>query len=286
MNIKPIFEFIVWENCNNHCQFCFQRENAEIINNIQKKKNLETVLSFLDSDKYVKGCHLLIVGGEIFDNPKMFPDLKVFFDNIFNRILKDEIEVLYINTNLIYQDISICEYVLDKFKEHNILDRIHFTTSYDLKGRFKTEEDRFMMLDNVRTLGAKYPRALITNIILTEDVCNKILSNKFDIMNFRESYNTEINLIPYIILDNSLTADRNLIFKTLKHVERLNPTWFKWYATNTRLIQKRELYKVEKGNLVYKSCADSECGHSINFKRYSNKGSCFICDFERIFKGV
>ena len=25
--IKPIYEFLVWDNCSNNCQFCHQRNN-------------------------------------------------------------------------------------------------------------------------------------------------------------------------------------------------------------------------------------------------------------------
>jgi hypothetical protein len=47
------------------------------------------------------------------------------------------IDLLYINTNLIYENMSILFNFLDLIKNNNLFNRLKFTTSFDLQGRFK-----------------------------------------------------------------------------------------------------------------------------------------------------
>ena len=72
MNIKPITEFLLWDNCNNNCKFCFQRKNPRLFSLDGQKQILDNVLSFLNSDDYIKGSHVLVVGGELFDREREF----------------------------------------------------------------------------------------------------------------------------------------------------------------------------------------------------------------------
>ena len=85
---KPIYEFIVWENCNNNCQFCFQRKNPKILNEQERYKALDNVINFIESDKFEKGSHLLIVGGEIFHITSEFEQIHFieFYKKIKNLI--------------------------------------------------------------------------------------------------------------------------------------------------------------------------------------------------------
>ena len=84
MECKPIFEMLVWDNCKNNCRFCFQRDNPRIFNAIQKAQICNKVIEFLDSDQFINGSHVLIVGGEIFDTPSD----EILLNNFFNKIIK------------------------------------------------------------------------------------------------------------------------------------------------------------------------------------------------------
>lgn len=66
MEIKPIYEFLIWENCNNKCKFCPQRDNAYISSQYQQICALEDVIKFIQSNDFIEGSHVLLVGGEIF----------------------------------------------------------------------------------------------------------------------------------------------------------------------------------------------------------------------------
>lgn len=284
MKCKPIYEFLLWDNCNNHCKFCFQRDNPRLFNFNQREIILNKVITFLESDKFIKGSHILVVGGEIFDKAKDFPILKKFFDKIVLKMLNNTIDLLYINTNLIYKDMTGVWNLLDCLVKNNLLQRLRFTTSYDLAGRFKSIDDKNLMLSNLKNISKNYLNCpVVTNIILTKQVCNAIYNHNLSIKNFMKEYTTKVNLIPYIIYDESLAPDLEEIVEALQVVDKEVPGYISRYILNLDLAQDKLLYKFENGKFNFCSCENGKCGHSINFKRYSNHNSCFICDLKRIF---
>jgi L-lysine 2,3-aminomutase len=40
MSCKPIYEFLLWDNCNNNCKFCFQRELPRLFGLKQREQIL------------------------------------------------------------------------------------------------------------------------------------------------------------------------------------------------------------------------------------------------------
>lgn len=284
MICKPVYEFLLWDNCSNNCKFCFQRENSRLFNHDKRKLILEEVIKFINSDKFIKGSHILICGGEIFDKPKDLNILKSFF-SIICQLMKDNIiDLLYINTNLIYKDLNILNEVLYLINYNNLFDRLKFTTSYDIEGRFKNKNDEMLMLNNLLSIKKAYPKCnIVTNIILTKPMCEAIIHNKFSIKNFMNDYQCWVNLIPYIVFDDSLMAKKKDILKTLYIVNKENDGYLKKYITNLDLAQNKLLYMYKNENFIFCSCENNTCGHSINFKKYSSENTCFVCDLKRIF---
>ena len=286
MEIKDIYEFLVWDNCNNNCKFCFQRNTPRIFNYKIRQYILNNVITFIDSDQFIKGSHILIVGGEIFYNLADQAILSTFFNQIIERMLNNIIDLLYINTNLLYSDCINLYNLLGLIKKNNLFDRLRFTTSYDIEGRFKEKEDEQLMLTNLLSIKEKYPKCqIVTNIILTKQLCNAILANTFSPKKFMTTYNCWINFIPYIVSCEELLANRDLIFKVLQKIENENPGYLAKYITNLDLNQEKKLYLYKDGKFQFCSCELAKCGHAINFKKYSKNGSCFICDLKRLFHG-
>ena len=110
---------------------------------------------------------------------------------------------------------------------------------------------------------------------------NFLVNNQYK--EFCEEYKCDINLVPYIVYDESLSADRNTIFKTLKYVDTIITGYTERYIKNFDLPQDKLLYKFRDGKFMFCSSNHAECGHSENFKRYSTKGTCFVCDLKEIF---
>ena len=297
MKCKSVYEFIIWQNCNNHCSFCFQRDKCVNLNVFQKQRSLNKILEFLNSDKYVKGSHILLVGGEIFDNTDGLWELKQdsvisvwcdFIDAILNKMCNGDIDLLYVNTNLLYTDFRLLNWLLVRLAQWNLFDRFKFTTSYDLEGRFHTKEREQLFLDNLKKFKApdvvSKDMNIVVNTILTKKTCERILDGSFNPKEFCEEYKCDINLIPYIIYDEKLSAEPGIIFKTLIKTDSLMPGYFKKYWHNLALDQDKLLYKYNPTTNEYEycSCEKSECGHSVNFKKYAKNGHCFVCDLIEI----
>lgn len=287
MDIKPVYEFLLWDNCNNNCKFCFQRKNGNTCTPKDKIKSLNAVSSFLESDEYVSGSHVLLVGGEIFDESNL--SLKViwmsFIDNIITKMNNQTIDLLYVNTNLLYEDLSLVKYLLTMIGKNDLWDRLKFTTSYDLEGRFSIKKREKLFLHNLYMIKYFYPKCnIVVNTILTKTTCEKILDGGFNPKTFCDEHKCDINLIPYIVYTKELSATRDQIFQSLLKTNELIPGYFQRYSNNLALAQDKLLYKFNKdtNQLDFVSCGHSDCGHSENFKLYSDNSSCFVCDLLQI----
>lgn len=304
---KPIYEFLLWANCNNHCKFCFQQHQGQqdtFLTDEQKIQSLQAVKNFIASKDYKFGSHVLIVGGEIFGamSDIISREFKYFLDFLVKRMIVGKIDLLYINTNLLYTDLTHLKYLLDLIDKNGLFGRLKFTTSFDVSGRFNSDQDRAQMLKNLYELthtlyGGKLK--VVTNMIMTKQLCEAILSDKKlddlsattvigSIKQFMDDYNCQVNTVPYIILDESLSSSKEQIVLTLKHIDKFVPGYFKGYVDNFNLDQDKLLYEYHAGDvnkLVFCSTENAPCGHSINFNRYlPNRESCFVCDMVNAYK--
>ena len=285
--IKPIFEFLMWDNCRNDCCFCYQKQQYSELSLEQQKASIECVRRFLLSDQYIKGSHILLVGGEIFDTPRVHDYVNELVDFIVEMMIKDEIDLFYINTNLIYKNLVCVEYLISKLDNNNLLPRLKFTTSYDLKGRFKTDKVKDLMLSNLMYLTTKYQNLnVVVNIMLTNAVCDALIEGRFNMAEFCQQYRCDINTIPYIVLNDSLSASRYSIFKALSVINGQIPGYVKRYVANFDLPQDKILHRYNAITDTLDGCTsdNSDCGHSVNFKKYSTNHTCFVCDLKTMFE--
>lgn len=286
MQYKKIFEFLVWDNCNNNCKFCWQREKPRLFDSKKREMILREVLAFIRSDRFVPDSHILICGGEIFDKPENFDALDTFFCDILKFMMDGTIDLLYINTNLLYKDLTGVIRLLDRVKQLKLFDRLKFTTSYDIEGRFKSEEARKLMTSNLKLLTGIYKDLkVVTNTILTKQACEAVVSGDFIPSKFMEEHKCWINFIPYIVLDKNLAPERGLVFQALQIIDQDCPGYLDKYIPNMEISQEKLLYTYRDNDFQYCSCEMAECGHSVNFKRYSAEGTCFCCDLKEIFNG-
>ena len=282
--IKPIYEFLMWENCRNKCSFCFQQDKNQLTDE-QKAKSIDAVKNFIDFDpRYVKGSHVLLVGGELFDSPSIFTCLRPFLQFVISKMVDQTIDLLYVNTNLIYKNMDGLYYLLDLIEQHDLFDRLKFTTSYDIAGRFASPKTKFLMLSNLDALSTRYPNIrIVVNSMLSLQLCEAIVSGEYNVQSFMNAHHCDVNLIPYIVYDPQLAPTRGLVFKALMTADQQSPGYLKRYIANFDLPQAKELYQYRNGVLNYVTCPNNPCGHSENFVRYSDKSSCFICDLKRLF---
>ena len=288
MKIVDMNEFLLWSNCPNNCDFCWQKKinnpncilnDEEMISSISKAKQRIANLPFGD---------VLLVGGEIFglksrEVSEAMVDLIVF---IRDRIKSNKIRYLYINTNLLYDSLFLIKVLCSEFK--GMEESLKFTTSYDLKGRFESKIYMKMLFEsNLKTITETYPEInIVVNTILTKDVCN----SDFSVKKFCEEYKVKsVNLIPYIPIyyGDPLTPTYGEIISKLLETDREIPGYFEAYVKNFDLDQTKILWEYHKDIDDFVECTAEylPCGHNKNFTKILKNGECFICRLKEELQG-
>lgn len=278
----PINEFLLWNNCNNNCKFCWQRIE-DMSTKEEKLLAIQLVKEYL---RDLTNSHTLFVGGELFceTDPEIVYRLYDLFQFNVSKMLSGELDLCYINTNILYDISPLLLPVLTLLEDNGLLHRVHFTTSGDKYGRF-TKKSRLLFYKNLQLLRKLYPDLMIiVNLILTKDFCEDILNDKFDLGLYMNQYQIDVNTIPYIKYGDDIKApSRELVFKTLYKLDKQAPGYLLKYCNNFLLGQDIILHKYIKGQLIDVTSRKSMCGHSENFTLcYSDSDHCFICDCDTI----
>lgn len=289
--IKPIFEFILWDNCGNNCKFCWQKKHYCPLSDEQKSVSVERVFDFIESDRFIRGSHMLLVGGELFDTPKLDSSahLLTLMDRIVGMMMVGDVDLFYVNTNLLYEDLTLLEKLLQKIEVCGLSDRLRFTTSYDIFGRFGPDEmgrGNSLWARNMATIRREYPSInVVINTILTRQYCKLVIGcPELELVGaFRKRYGSYVNLLPYVAVDGDFTPERNDVFRTLRITEDRNSGYLDGYIRNFDLPQEKLIYRYVDGGLIFSSSELAKCGHGINFSSYSGGNTCFICDIKELF---
>jgi hypothetical protein len=262
--MKLLREFILWPNCRNNCAFCHQRK----FRNLAEFEKVLSVRLVDEFRRYNKIEQVLFVGGELFDTPFSSELYVAFFDLV--EELWRTVELFYVNTNLIYEDLTLVKTFLKICPDFS---KLRFTTSYDLEGRFKNDS-KDLMLRNCWKLKDLYPDLhIMANTILTPQVCQYPEYMKFD-----NSHPFDIMFIPCVKVANAPT--RNMVLNTLNH---LPLEYLQLMLRSHESDQVRDLYAYENGKLENVTSENGPCGHNVNFSMYtSDSNACFICDLKHI----
>lgn len=278
-------EFLLWGNCTNQCDFCWQckkRDESIFLNKEEMLSCIADTISMLDEIN--DGDDVLIVGGEILASyyEEVDKSLRELIDKCVHFIITNKIRFLYINTNLLYKDRSNLIYLFEAIKGYE--DRLKFTTSYDIYGRFKTKEAEQLFLENLLFIKENYPTVnTVVNCIITK----QLVESNFDENEFKELYGVNyVNFIPYIPVPNDRSMDVSFkdIVKVLARTERKNKGYIDFYINDFDFNQNKVLYQYHK-NTGYEECTSKycDCNHNENFKKVLN-GECFICKLKELFR--
>lgn len=292
--IYPIYEFLLWNNCNNSCKFCHQKANklkypGKFPDNDGKLKSIHLVKDFIKSDTIPKHSHILLMGGELFDT-KLSQDVENAFislaDMIAAKIYLYEFGFLYMNTNLIYEDLSLLDKFLFSFTRKKLQSNIKFTTSYDLFYRYRDSSDKTLVENNMKYISKRYPDiSRVANFVLTKNAVDFMLNTNFSLEEFKEMFGFKLNLIPYIHLDGIEAPTRSRLASLLLKLENKYNGFLKEFVTNIIIPQDRVLWEFNGDKLVYASSETAQCGHNINFRRvYADSNICFACDCKNLFE--
>ena len=170
-------QFGVWPNCCNNCDFCLREARIPY----SKERQIKT-LEFINENinhidwKYKYSYGISLLGGELYhikdiDIQRSFLKL---IDNIIDKILtvsKNPMCKYSTVTNGIYEP-SFLYTVIDKIKNSVGMDKIDLNFSYDLKYRYKSEDDRKLVLKNINEFHERYDYAVGVQMILTQNLIN------------------------------------------------------------------------------------------------------------------
>lgn len=283
----PMREFLLWSNCPNHCQFCWQKKLNKPETYLTEEEKLQSIAAVKNTIEDMEFSDILFVGGEVYctHSPEVNLALKDLFEYTATRIKEDKTRYLYANTNMIYEDTTVLEYLIQAFE--GIEDRLRLTTSYDIHGRYATEDDRTLFLKNLDMVHERYPLVnTVVNTILTKQACEAIITGVFSIKQFIGVHHiTTINLLPYIPIEygDELTPSWSMIQQTLIHVNNENPNYLVNYINQIGWEQPRKLMEYHKdGTLVECTAKYASCGHNVNFKKVLNDEECYVCRVQRL----
>lgn len=287
-------EFILWSNCTNRCDFCWQCKMHDTSTILTTEEMVASIFQAYHKIKYEinDGDDVLLVGGEILNSYNQATDeaIKMLIDTCVSLVKQNKIRYLYINTNLIYEDRTNLDYLLKSFED--IEDRLKFTTSYDTYGRFNSFNSKRLWRNNIHHIKDNYPKInIVINIIITKDLvfhCDNLKDSWSETINkLQEDTGARyINFIPYIPVENDRSMDVTFkdIVKVLAAEEKRNPGYINFYINDFDNNQDKILYEYHKDKGYVECTAKySECHHNENFKKVLGD-ECYICKLKEVFR--
>lgn len=306
MNSKQshMVQFGVWPNCCNACDFCLREERIPY----SKKKQLywleqiKANLDYIDfKDKFSAGISLL--GGELYfiTDKELQESFLELIDLIIEKVLKVSKNPLckYSTvTNGLYNPEFLFK-VVDKIVDAVGIQYVDVNFSYDLKYRFKSEEDANLVLENINKFHKRYDYRVGVQMILTQYLINLWKEKKFDVNTFIEEKipgNILCFLYPHPIHTGIKLDDFNFnrkdflsFIRYLKSVNfdiycgfllsTKNSGIFKYTGLQDRTVATKITQPVLSDG---KEILNPKCGHSVLYQCYTDSDKCMLCDLETI----
>lgn len=305
MEHKSMVQYGVMPNCCNNCQFCL-REERTFLSKKDILRNLDMIKTNIKSidwkNDFTYGVSLL--GGELYfmedkDYQESFLEL---IDVIIEYVLKvsDNPNCRYSTvTNGLYNPEFLYK-VIDKIVNACGIGSIDVNFSYDLKYRFKNEEDRKLVLKNINDFHKRYDYCVGVQMILTQYLINMWKNGEFDVNKFM---NEDINgnmlclLYPHPIKTGIKLDDfffnRNDFLEFLTYLKNANYDVYMSFLHSTKnscSFKYTGLKGKNWSNNPYekpvltdgKEIPNPNCGHSILYKCYSDCDNCILCDLNNL----
>ena len=205
-------------------------------------------------------------------------------------------------TNGLYKPTFLYK-VIDKIVNAVGIEKVDINFSYDLKYRFKNEEDRLLVLKNINDFHKRYNYCVGVQMILTQYVIDFWKEGKFDVNTFMEKEipgNQLCFLYPHPIHSGFVLDDFNFKRKDfLQFIQYLKCTnyniyWsfiqstknscsFKYTGLKDRIMSNYDQKPLLSDG---KELINEKCGHSILYKCYADCDKCVLCDLQMLDEGL
>lgn len=296
-------QYAVWSNCCNACDFCLRSERIPY----SRKKQFEMIEKIKDNINYIDWKNkfsygISLLGGELYfiTDEELQNAFLSLIDVIIEKILKvsENPSCRYSTvTNGIY-DPTFLYKVIDRIVEQVGIEKVDLNFSYDLKHRFKSEEDRLKVLKNINDFHKRYDYAVGVQMILTQYVINEWKEGRFDVNKFME---TEIpgNYLTFLYPHPIHTGIKlNDFFFTrkdfLSFMRYLKSDAYIVYYNFLQSVKNSCRFKhtglqARDSNITAqpvlsdgKEIINEKCGHSILYQCYSDSDKCMLCDLNNL----
>lgn len=252
-------QYQLWQECNNGCPFCSERNQFKI----DKAWALRFTLEKLDLPETKDYEEVGIIGGEIFDNQLENDEVRDLFYQVTDKIASMHFSKFYVATNLIYNMDNYLIPYLYHLRELGIMDKVLLCTSYDIKYRFHTEESRKLWEDNMLRLLHEFPD-LKTHVetIMTQHFIDAVLNKEFSISDFCKKFRTRIDYIE---------PSSGMFYNTKADCEKACPGFFPTKASFIKFLkfaglQNKEIdlkclisYQIRANRIYHLDCGKYVC---------------------------
>lgn len=301
-------QYGVWSNCCNACKFCLREERIPYTKE-QQLLSLEKIKKNLDyidwKNQFNYGISLL--GGEIYYITDS--ELQESFLNLIDLIIEKVLKVSN-NPNCKYSTVTNGLYeptflykVIDKIVDSVGMEKVDINFSYDLKYRFKNEEDRLKVLKNINDFHDRYNYRVGVQMILTQYLINLWKDGNFDVNDFMENEipgNQLCFLYPHPIHSGYKLDDFNFnrtdFLKFIQYLKRSNYDVYASFIQSTKNscvfkytgLKDRIMSNYDQKPLLSdgKEIINEKCGHSMLYSCYNDSNKCLLCDLENLDREV
>lgn len=309
--MRRSLQFELWHECNNLCKMCFLGLENRIT---PKETKIQSLKDAIKNAKNFDGEIIAIIGGEFFQGQLADPEVHdlfyEFISLVINKLNKKEIDISWVTATLTDKTpkdlIEFLNFVKTNWNGNG---RIVICTSYDLIGRFHTEEKKLNWEENMRLIPTIDPRILkSTTMILTNALVEAYLNNEISFLDFTTKFDTGLmikhpNPGPYQTLKEMEAAlpgfvpEREKTLRFFKKLKLKEQSIFDVSVFNVNLRADKCIKRNNDG-FSYADVRDKigsneytqtgyknktmPCGHSSLYRCYIDSKECMKCDFLKI----
>lgn len=311
-------QFELWEDCNSGCKFCYLGKYRDT-SSITKIKSLQsTIEKISDMSIYNNYNVLSYIGGEFFQGQLNDPTVRKLFFELIDKTayLSDNnyLKQVWITTTMTIGNQSDLYETIERFKDKS---KLWICTSYDIKGRFHTQQMHDNWAYHMQNIKRLYPEVQLNScIILTGDLIEQYNNDIFTFNDFMKKYQTEIFLktpgVPCtstsdISIKQQLNKQMNLNFfpkrndflKFLLKFRKIEGDYLydKIYNIDCRAdnmikntnddhtidniatrVKNNTMNELTQVDKSMISQPMNACGHLLRYAPYIDSNACFICD--------
>ena len=298
----------LFPNCNGSCDFCL-REERLFYDKPRILQSLEMVgknIQYLDFTKEFT-CGVSLLGGEVYfmTDPDYQEAFMKLIDIIIEHVLKKSPNphVKYSTVTNGNYDPTFLYKVIDKIVAEVGIQAVDLNFSYDMKYRFKNEEQRLRVLKNINDFHKRYDYRVGVQMILTQYVIDMWKRGEFEVNKFIEENipgNNLCFLYPHPVKTGLVLPDFNFkrsdLLEFVRYLKKENEFVYASFVESTKnsAVFKYTLMRDRTKITDYtqrpelsdgKDVINTKCGHSVLYKCYSDCDNCMLCDLMMIDGG-